>query len=513
MRKLQVFISSVQQEFSQERQQLAEYLRSDTLLGQFFEPFLFEWLPASDQRADTVYVDAAAKSDIYLGLFGMEYGIADASGLSPTAQEFQAATAAHRTRLVFIHGPVASRHPHMQALVAQAEAQLIRRRFADIVELKTQVYSALVEWLMQHGHIQTAPFDATLSSTATIKDIDPGKVQAFITLAKTKRGFPLSVDASIEDILVHLNLMKAGKLTHAALLLFGSDPQYWFTTSIVKCAQFHGSTISKPIPAQRDLQGDVFELIDGAVDFVLSRLNVGTGTRNTRNDVPISYEIPRTAVAEAIVNAVAHRDYTSNGSVQVMLFSDRLEIWNPGHLPPNLSVDQLKKPHASFPANPLLAEPMYQAGYIERMGTGTGDMIRDCLAAGLGEPVFRQEDMFKTILWRQATPQVTPQVADQVTDQVTDQVADQVADQVPVLVKRLVAVLDQPLKSVEIMSALALKHKPTFRDNYLNPAMAEGYIEMTDPASPNSPRQQYRLTEKGRKIRNLLIRDSKSNLR
>ncbi len=505
MRKFRVFISSVQQEFSQERQQLAEYVRSDKLLGQFFEPFLFEWLPASDQRADSVYVDAASTCDIYVGLLGLEYGTSDVSGMSPTALEFQAATAAHCTRLVFIHGAKESRHPRMQELVALAESQLIRRRFSDIVELKTQVYSALVEWLMQHGHIQTAPFDATLSSTATLKDIDPGKVQAFITLAKTKRGFPLSVDASIEDILVHLNLMKAGKLTQAALLLFGSDPQYWFTTSIVKCAQFHGSTISKPIPAQRDLQGDVFELIDGAVDFVLSRLNVGTGTRETGNDVPIRYEIPRTAVAEAIVNAVAHRDYTSNGSVQVMLFSDRLEIWNPGHLPPDLSIAQLKRPHASFPANPLLAEPMYQAGYIERMGTGTGDMIRDCLAEGLNEPVFRQEDMFKTILWRKVAPQVTPQASDQVADQVTDQVVDQVTE----WVKRLVTVLDKPLKSTEIMLALGLKHKPTFRDNYLTPAIAEDYVEMTDPASPNSPRQQYRLTEKGRKIRKLLIHDSK----
>lgn len=49
-------------------------------------------------------------------------------------------------------------------------------------------------------------------------------------------------------------------------------------------------------------------------------------------DVPVYYEIPRTAVTEAIVNAIAHRDYTSNGSLQVMLFRNRLEVWNPGQL-------------------------------------------------------------------------------------------------------------------------------------------------------------------------------------
>ena len=76
-------------------------------------------------------------------------------------------------------------------------------------------------------------------------------------------------------------------------------------------------------------------------------------------------------VAEAIVNAVAHRDYASNGSVQVMLFADRLEVWNPGGLPPSLTLAKLRLPHGSVPANPLLAEPLYLTQYIERMGTGT----------------------------------------------------------------------------------------------------------------------------------------------
>ena len=67
--------------------------------------------------------------------------------------------------------------------------------------------------------------------------------------------------------------------------------------------------------------------------------------------------------------------YTSTGSVQVMLFADRLEVWNPGTLPPTLTLKQLRRPHASVPGNPLLAEALYLTKYIERMGTGTGDMI------------------------------------------------------------------------------------------------------------------------------------------
>jgi predicted HTH transcriptional regulator len=103
---------------------------------------------------------------------------------------------------------------------------------------------------------------------------------------------------------------------------------------------------------------------------------------------------------EGIVNAVAHRDYASRGSVQVMLFADRLEVWNPGLLPSSLTLARLRKPHGSVPHNPLLAEPLYLTQYIERMGTGTGDMIRRCREAGLREPKFEMADGFTITLWR-----------------------------------------------------------------------------------------------------------------
>ena len=116
---------------------------------------------------------------------------------------------------------------------------------------------------------------------------------------------------------------------------------------------------------------------------------------------PVTYELPKQAVAEAIVNAVAHRDYTSNASVQVMLFTDRLEIWNPGELPPTLTPERLREPHPSIPHNPLIAEPLYLAHYIEKAGTGTLDMIEHCRDAGIPEPDFEQRaGQFVVTIWR-----------------------------------------------------------------------------------------------------------------
>ena len=112
-----------------------------------------------------------------------------------------------------------------------------------------------------------------------------------------------------------------------------------------------------------------------------------------------------------IVNAVTHRDYTSTASVQVMLFADRLELWNPGELSLALTIPQLRRPHASIPRNPLIADPMFLARYAEKAGSGILDMIALCQKAGLRSPEFRQEGgQFIQTLWRPA-PQVTAQVA------------------------------------------------------------------------------------------------------
>jgi predicted HTH transcriptional regulator len=105
-------------------------------------------------------------------------------------------------------------------------------------------------------------------------------------------------------------------------------------------------------------------------------------------------------IEEAIVNAVAHRDYGSTGSVQVMLFADRLEIRNLGQLPPALTIEMLKHDHASYPRNPLIAETLYYAKYIEKMGTGIQDMVRLCMDYGLPAPEFTMKDGFVATIYR-----------------------------------------------------------------------------------------------------------------
>jgi hypothetical protein len=346
MQKLKVFISSVQSEFAGERQGLFDYLHSDKLLGLFFEPFIFENLPACDQRADKVYINEVAKCDIYIGLFGSSYGYEDAEGISPTEREFDEATRQYKTRLIFVLGnPDLARHAKMTQLIHKIGIDLVRKRFNSADDLNSGIYGSLVNYLMEKEIIRTGPFDATFKASASLEDLDHERIREFVHIARAKRGFPLPIDSTPENILTHLGLISGNRICNAAILLFGKRPQRYFITSEVKCAHFHGYDVVKPIPAYQVYKGDVFQLVNQAVDFVLSKINLSVGTRDESTQVPIDYELPQGAVSEAIVNAIAHRDYTSNGSVQVMLFKDRLEVWNPGNLPLGLSPAKLRQPH------------------------------------------------------------------------------------------------------------------------------------------------------------------------
>ena len=399
---LRIFISSVQKEFAAERRAIRSFVGSDPLLSRFFEVFLFEDVPASNRRADEVYLTEVDRCDVYLGLFGNDYGFEDAEGVSPTEREFDRATAEGKTRLVFVKGTDdRARHPKMQALVRKAGAQLIRRRFSGIPELTTALDASLVEHLAAKGLVQNRPFEDQPCPHATLDDIDPKAVAAFVRRAREERQFPLSEGTAVPDVLAHLNLLLGGQPTKAAVLLFGRNPQRFLPSAEMRCMHFHGTEIARPVPFYRIFKGNLFEQVDMAYDFVMSKLNRSVGTRAASAQAPVRYEIPPDVVREAIVNAIAHRDYASDAAVQVSVFADRFDVRNPGQLPPPLTPEKLRHPHGSIARNHRLCEALFLARYIEKFGTGTLMMIRECRAHTLPEPDFvQQAGELAATVWR-----------------------------------------------------------------------------------------------------------------
>ena len=521
MNPLRIFISSVQDEFTEERAALRDYIRADVLIRRFFDVFLFEDVPATDQRPDELYLDEVERCDIYVGLFGNHYGSEDEEGVSPTEREFDHATVVGAHRLIFMKGTGDARHPKMQALIHKAQAGLIRKRFNTLAELVAGLYAALVEFLDAKELIRWGPFDASPCARGTLDDLDFERMAQFIRTARLVRQFPLPEGTPAPQLLEHLNLLNEGRLTNAAVLLFGKSPQRFLISSEVRCAHFHGTEVAKPIPSYQVYKGTAFELVDQAVDFVLSKINRAIGTRAESARAPRTYEIPAEVVTEAIVNAVAHRDYTENGSVQVMLFADRLEVRNPGRLPPPLTLEKLREAHRSVPGNPLLAESLYLTEYIERLGTGTLDMIRRCVEAGLAEPEFAVTDGFVTTVWRsvlagyvsgraearsgsggmhQSVGRQEGHVEGHAGDQ-QGQDGGQAEGQAALSAKEvamLQACLDDAVPA-EVLSAAAGHFSRTgYFKRWLSRLVGDGLLEMTLPEKPRSPAQKYRLTDKGR---------------
>ena len=352
------------------------------------------------------------------------------------------------------------------------------------------MYASLVEYLGRWGAITTGPFDASACRGAALTDISEEKVATFLDRAVHARGYAHGRGTPMRNALVHLNLLDHDRPSNAAILLFGAQPQCFLLSSEIKCLHFHGTQVRKPIPSYQVYKGDLFQLVDSSIDFVMGKLNRAVGTRALSNDAPVTYEIPRDAVAEAIVNAIAHRDYSSNASVQVMLFSDRLEVWNPGSLPPSLTIDSLRRPHASVPHNPLIAESLFLTRIVERAGSGILDMIELCAESGLRPPEFRQDaGSFIQTLWR-------PVQSGSTEENVTAQVGTKLA-----LSQHQVEVLSNCLEDSELSKLMIIvgrSDRTKFRHQVLNPLITAGLIEMTIPDKPRSSLQKYRITEKGR---------------
>ncbi len=235
--------------------------------------------------------------------------------------------------------------------------------------------------------------------------------------------------------------------------------------------------------------------MDQTVDFVLSKMNLAVGTREHSAQAPVEYEMPPEVVREAIVNAVAHRDYTSNGSVQVMLFSDRLEVWNPGTLPPSLTIEKLRHPHGSVPGNPLLAEPLYLTQYIERLGTGTGDMITRCRKAGLQEPLFQLTDGF-VITLRRKPGRAFEAVGGK--PQPESRLESRLESELELLNHRVLAILKRKtLGKSKLAKNLGQKQASGTLHAMIRELLKKGWVARTIPNKPNSRLQKYRLTRKG----------------
>ncbi|MFZ2470974.1 MAG: ATP-binding protein [Methanothrix sp.] len=208
---------------------------------------------------------------------------------------------------------------------------------------------------------------------------DSKKLDRFLRLA--------GISKVMDDQSILLNLGAAERLedgrlvvNNTGILFFARNLDYIYPHAAVTCALFQG-TDKFTVLDRRDFNEDLMSNIDGAMNFLKRYIAVRyemTGEAR-RREVP---ELPYDALREAIINAVAHRDYFERGAnVMVEIYDDRIEIYNPGGLPRGLSPESFGK--RSVLRNPKIAGMLHRADYIEKMGTGVRKMQRLMSEAGL----------------------------------------------------------------------------------------------------------------------------------
>ncbi len=252
---------------------------------------------------------------------------------------------------------------------------------------------------------QGMTWDMLPCAAATEADIAPELVKQYVDDVDHVRGLRFPETLSTHDVLSKLRLLEGDTVTRAAILLFGKDPQGFLPQSALRCARFRGVD-NQDFLDMKVFAGSLSSLITEGMLFVERHTSTAVEISGWRPDRVEKGEYPAEAIREALVNAICHRDYADTGNVQVRIFDDRLEVWNPGILPEGWDVGLLRQSHPSKPRNLRIADCLYRVGIIEQWGTGTQRMIRECVENGLPEPEFEESGGFFVVRFSKAVSPV-----------------------------------------------------------------------------------------------------------
>jgi predicted HTH transcriptional regulator len=401
--KFKIFISGNQKELKEERLAVKEAILGNTVLSNFFDVFIFEELPAKGKPPALTYLKEVDDSNIYIGIIGNEYGIKGKDGLAPTEREFRRFLRSKKGKeiLFYIKGRDDSkRDKDVLRLIKGLREDYIYKRFITTEELKNQILNSLISFLDEQGAISKMPFDSRICKEAKYSDLDEKEVKNFLRT----RAIKLKVDIpkiSIREFLIKtLKIVKEEnaelKPTNTALLFFGKQPQEYIPQSEIRIARFRGTTRIEFIDS-KEITGPIYKMLEEVEIFFKRNTRLANKiVEFKRVDIP---EYPFEAIREAVINAIAHRDYTRRGApIKISIFDDRVEVDNPGGLLPGLDIKNLEGVHET--RNEKICSIFHETKDMERYGTGIRKMRNLMKSHGLKFPVLSQPgDFFKVTFY------------------------------------------------------------------------------------------------------------------
>lgn len=210
------------------------------------------------------------------------------------------------------------------------------------------------------------------------------------------RRYGGQLERPLEQILKNLNLSNGENLNLAGQLLFAKDPSVRCPMFIVKAGSFSGTDLtSERYEASVNISGRLADVFAQTVSFILGNLYHGQGGQGV-NSIG-EPEIPRSVLEELVANALIHRDYFISAPVRVFVFVDRIEIISPGHLPNNLTIDNIKAGNTNA-RNPVLTS--FANHLIPYRGYGGGIMRAYAAYPSIDLIDDRDGNLFKAVIYR-----------------------------------------------------------------------------------------------------------------
>lgn len=230
---------------------------------------------------------------------------------------------------------------------------------------------ALQNFLLKNDFSQ---FEAKPCISATLSDISDLNVINFVKQGISKKRLPESLSQlSTKNILESISLIVDDKLTNAAILLFSNNPEKFISSAYIKLGYF--DEFDK-LQYEDVLYGSILNIIDQTISFLetkyLKKIQKINGIIRDEYYFP-----PETALREAITNALCHRNYQSNGCINIRVYSNRIIILNPGNIPDEIVSGKMI--YLSNPTNMLISQAFSKIGLVENWGLGINKIYNSCL--------------------------------------------------------------------------------------------------------------------------------------
>lgn len=250
------------------------------------------------------------------------------------------------------------------------------------------------------------------------KDLDHYAIELFREKANKKKRIDAELLKENDEMLIDkLHLREGDYLKRATTLLFSKDPQKYVTGSTIKIGYFKSDS---DLVYQDQVEGNLFQQIDKTMDLIFTKYLKAIITYEGIQRVE-SFPVSELAFREALVNAVVHKDYASQNSIQISVYDDKLLMWNAGELPAQWTLETLKHKHSSEPFNPAIAYPFFLAGYIESWGRGIEKIIEESQKFNGITPNFRwQNGLWVEFDFNNLGDKVGEKVGEKVGDKFTE---------------------------------------------------------------------------------------------